>query len=116
VLALSPVTDMHFEKYGAFERRGRGNPLADASVVIFERACYLPRWADWENPYASPMLGPLTDLPPNLAFAERCQQAGVPTTLYFRPDMPHAFHTHHDVLGAEAGAANTAIVPFLRVG
>lgn len=129
VLALSPATDMHFENYEAYERLGRGNPLADASVLVFERSCYLPCRADWENPYASPMFGRLTGLPPvfvlaggqdplheeNLAFARKCQEAGVATTLYFRPDMPHAFYTHHDVLAAEADAANAAIAAFLKV-
>ncbi len=95
MLVLSPATEMDFEKYEAFERLGRGNPLADASVLVFERPCYLPRRADWENPYASPMLGRLNGLPPvfvlaggqdplhegNLAFAKRCQQVDMPTTL-----------------------------------
>jgi acetyl esterase/lipase len=129
VLALSPATDMHFEKYPAFERLGTGNPLADASVLVFQRSCYLPR-ADWENLYASPMLGRLADLPPvfilaggqdplheeNLTFAAKCRDAGATTTLHYRSDMPHAFHTHHDVLAAEADAANSAIAAFLKAG
>lgn len=128
VLALSPATDMHFEKYAAFERLGRGNPLADASVLVFQRSCYLRSRADWESPYASPILGRLTGLPPvfvlaggqdplheeNLAFAGKCREAAVATTLHFRADMPHAFHTHHDVLAAEADAANAAIAAFLE--
>jgi acetyl esterase len=128
VAALSPATDMHFETYPAFERLGRDNPIADPGVLAFQRACYLPRRVDWENPYASPMLGRLSDLPPsfvlaggqdplheeNLVFARKCQAAGVPTTLYFRSDLPHAFHTHHDVLPAEADEANAALAAFLK--
>jgi acetyl esterase len=129
VLALSPATDMHFEKYAAFDRLGRGNPIADVSILAFQRSCYLPRLADWDNPCASPMLGRLAGLPPvfvlaggqdplhedNLAFAAKCRDARVATTLYFKADLPHAFHTHHDVLGAEADAANAAIAAFLKV-
>ncbi|UYN97741.1 MAG: alpha/beta hydrolase fold domain-containing protein [Enhydrobacter sp.] len=126
IAALSPATDMHFEDYPAFERLGRGNPIADPSVLAFQRACYLSR-ADWQNPYASPMLGRLEALPllfilaggqdplheENLVFARKCEAAGVPTTVYYQPDLPHAFHTHHDVLPAEADAANAAIAAFL---
>jgi acetyl esterase len=130
IAALSPATDMHFESYPAFERLGRDNPIADPSVLAFQRACYLPQRADWESPYASPMLGRLGNLPPvfvlaggqdplheeNLAFARKCEAAGVPMTLHFRPDLPHAFHTHHDVLPAEADAANAALAAFLVAG
>ena len=52
----------------------------------------------------------------NLAFAGKCREAAVATTLHFRADMPHAFHTHHDVLAAEADAANAAIAAFLKAG
>jgi acetyl esterase/lipase len=111
-LALSPATDMHFEHYPEFER-----------------ACYLDR-AQWEDPRTSPMLGRLAGLPPvfvlvggqdplheeNLVFERKCREAGMVTTLHFRPDLPHAFHTHHDVLGVEADAANDAIAAFLEAG
>jgi acetyl esterase/lipase len=128
VAALSPATDMHFEDYSAFERLGRGNPIADPGVLAFQRACYLPHRADWENPLASPMLGRLSGLPPafvlaggqdplhedNLAFAQRCAEVAVATTLHYRPALPHAFHTHHDVLPVEADAANAALAAFLE--
>jgi acetyl esterase len=127
VLALSPVTDFYFENYEAIERLGVGNPLADMSLLAFERFCYLPHRPDWDNPLASPMLGKLETLPnlfvlagghdplheENLKFARMCEAAGVPTTVHFDPDMPHSFHTHHDVVPGHADAANQAIVRFL---
>ncbi len=103
-LLIYPVTQYSFdtESYREYER---GYGLSKEEMVWFWHH-YLPRAADGQNPYASPLLaGSLSHLPPALivtaecdvlrdeaeAYAARLQQAGVPVRLWRYDGMIHNF-------------------------
>ena len=128
LLALSPMMDLHMEKYPSVAHYGVGNPVADMSLLYFQRSCYLPDPQQWQNPYASPLYGDLTTFPPTLvvcgtadalyddnrAFMDRCRQAEVTLHTHIAKDMPHSFFTQMEVIPKIAGQANNKIATFLQ--
>lgn len=127
LILLSPMMDLFMEKYPSLVEFGVGNPVADMSVVTFQRFCYAPDQKDWLSPYASPLYGDLAQLPPlllvvggedplrddNLAFAEACKKAGAAIELSFFERMPHSFFNHIVELPDECDKAFQAIAKFI---
>ena len=99
-VVLSPVTDVTMS--GDSIRRNDGHdPMFTAATFAALAPLYLPREEDRKDPYASPLFGDLTDLPPvllivgsselllddSVRFACKCPSA----TLTVWHDMPHVF-------------------------
>jgi acetyl esterase/lipase len=104
IVALSPWTDLALT--GASLRSNAvADPLANAAVAASLAAAYLAG-ADPRNPYASPLNGDPTGLPPSLIqvgsdeillddavrMAERMRRAGCEVALEIWPRMPHVWH------------------------
>lgn len=112
IVPLCPMMDMHMERYASVIEYGIANPLADMSLLAFQRFCYVPDSSLWRSAYVSPIYGDLAVLPKtllisaghdalrddNLAFADACLQAGVDIDSYCFDAMPHSFFTHPNEL------------------
>jgi epsilon-lactone hydrolase len=110
VVALSPWTDLACT--GPSLSRNAGiDPFLDANGIPPIAECYLAG-ADPRHPYASPLYGDPTDLPPALIqvgsdevlrddasrMAERLRAAGCPVVLEIWPRMPHVWHLFASVM------------------
>lgn len=129
LLALCPMMDFFMEQYPSLLEFGVGNPLADMSIIAFQRFCYLPNQADWRSPYASPVNGSLKKLPEtlvliagedplrddNLAFVAACKKAGAEIIVELFPGMPHSFFNHADVLPKQCEQAMKKVLNFLSL-
>jgi acetyl esterase/lipase len=127
LLALSPMMDMHMERYPSLARLGVGNPLADMSIIAFQRFCYVPDATLWTSPYVSPLYGALNMLPrtlvisgdddplcdDNLAFVKACQRAGTKIQSEHFKNMPHSFFTHADAVPQQAAHAIKIMTEFI---
>jgi acetyl esterase/lipase len=125
VAALSPWTDLALT--GASLRRNLvADPFLDANGIPPIAACYLAG-ADPRHPYASPLYGDLTGLPPALiqvgsdevllddatGMAQRLRAAGCEVALEVWPRMPHVWHLFATVM-PEARRAIARVGAFAR--
>jgi hypothetical protein len=121
VVVLSPVTDLTMS--GDSIRRNDGHdPMFTAAMFETLAPLYLPRKEERKDPYASPLFGDLTGLPPmllivgsselllddSIRFARRCSSA----TLTVWHDMPHVFAAFPFL--PEANDAVTRICAFVN--
>lgn len=111
-LLIYPVTDANFET-GSYQDNATGYMLTQAAMRWFWDA-YLPSSAEARNPYAAPLHGDLTRLPPAFvstaefdplrdegeAYAHKMQAAGVPVTLKRYEGMIHGFVRRTDLYDA----------------
>src|SRR5262249_1152931 len=115
IVVISPWTDLAVT--GASCRAGESDPMLNSDDLAPIAAQYLAG-ADARTPYASPLYGDPTGLPPTLIqvgsdeilrddsvrMAERMRQAGCDVTLEVWPRMPHVWHAFAPLL-PEAGQA-----------
>jgi acetyl esterase/lipase len=124
-VALSAWTDLALT--GASLRlNAAADPMLNAEDLPKLAACYLAS-ADPRDPYASPLYGDATGLPPTLIqagsdeilhddstrMADRLRAAGCEVELEIWPRMPHAWHLFAPVL-PEARRAIERIGAFVR--
>jgi len=103
-VALSPWTDLAFTG-ASMQRNAQADPMIRGNEGSALASCYLAG-ADPRTPYASPLYGDPTGLPPTLIqvgsdevllddsvrMAERMRAAGCEVELEIWPRMPHAWH------------------------
>jgi acetyl esterase/lipase len=125
-VAISPLTDL---KASGDSMRTR----ADLEIIlrpgaVEEAATWYLNGESREHPYASPLYGDLTGLPPLLLqagdaevllddstrFAKKAELAGVDVTLEIWPEMPHVWHVFAGFL-PEADQAIARIGKWLQV-
>jgi acetyl esterase/lipase len=120
---ISPWTDLKIS--GASAERAN-DPVVSAKALRMMAKTYLAG-ADAATPYASPLYGDLTGLPPlhiqvgtreallddSLRFIERARRAGLDVTCLSHRDVAHMW-IFHNVAMPEAQAAFVAIGTFLR--
>ena len=104
IVALSPWTDLALSG-ASLRRNAAADPMQNAADVPYLAGLYLAG-ADPHNPYASPLYGDPTGLPPSLIqvggdeillddavrMAERMRKAGCEVALEIWPRMPHVWH------------------------
>ena len=102
--ALSPWTDLALTGH-SLQRNAKADPMIRSDEAPRLASCYLAG-ADPRTPYASPLYGDPTGLPPTLIqvgsdevllddsvrMAERMRAAGCQVELEIWPRMPHAWH------------------------
>jgi monoterpene epsilon-lactone hydrolase len=124
-VALSPWTDLAMTGK-SLQRNAAKDPMENPDDVPYLAACYLGD-GDARNPYASPLYGDPTGLPPTLIqvgsdeillddsvrMAERMKAAGCHVELEVWPRMPHVWHAFAPVM-PEAKRAIVRIGEFLR--
>ena len=125
IVAMSPWTDLAVT--GASVRRNaRADPMINADDVPHLASRYLDG-ADPRHPYASPLYGDPTGLPPTLIqvggdevllddsvrMAARLREAGVEAQLEIWPRMPHVFQSFSSIL-PEARRAIGRIGAFIQ--
>jgi len=127
ILCLSTFSDHYFERYPSMLALGIGSPYVEMSVIAFIRAFYVPNVKDWANPYASPIYGELSMMPPtcvlvgmddplrddNLAFAGKLKDANNSVNILTYEKMPHSFFTYPDVLPHPSEKACQDIIKFI---
>jgi monoterpene epsilon-lactone hydrolase len=125
IVALSPWTDLALTG-DSLRRNAASDPMQNAADLPFLAAQYLAG-ADPRDPYASPLYGDPTGLPPSLIqvgsdeilrddavrMAERMRGAGCAVELEIWPRMPHVWHAFAWVL-PEARRAIERIGAFVR--
>jgi acetyl esterase/lipase len=125
VVALSPWTDLALTG-ASLTRNAVADPFLDANGIPPIARCYLAG-ADPRHPYASPLYGDPTGLPPALIqvggdevlrddatrMADRLRAAGCEVALEVWPRMPHVWHLFASVM-PEARHAITRIGAFVR--
>jgi epsilon-lactone hydrolase len=125
IVALSPWTDLALT--GASLRKNAvADPIGNAAAAAFLAGLYLAG-ADPHNPYASPLYGDPTGLPPSLIqvgsdeilrddavrMADRMRIAGCEVALEIWPRMPHVWHAFAPMI-PEALRAIARIGAFVR--
>jgi epsilon-lactone hydrolase len=125
VVALSPWTDLALTG-ASLSRNAVADPFLDANGIPPIAECYLAG-ADPRHPYASPLYGDPTGLPPALIqvgsdevlrddatrMAERLRAAGCEVALEIWPRMPHVWHLFASMM-PEGRRAITRIGNFVR--
>jgi epsilon-lactone hydrolase len=125
LVAMSPWTDLAVTGESV-RRNARADPMINADDVPHLASRYLDG-ADPRHPYASPLYGDPTGLPPTLIqvggdevllddsvrMAARLREAGVEVQLEIWPRMPHVFHSFSSIL-PEARRAIRGIGAFVR--
>lgn len=125
VVALSPWTDLALTGQ-SLRHNAAADPFLDAEGIPPVAACYLAG-ADPRHPYASPLYGDPTGLPPALIqvgsdevlrddatrMAERLTAAGCKVALEIWPRMPHVWHLFGPMM-PEAQRAIARIGAFVR--
>jgi len=125
LVAMSPLTDLAATG-DSLKRNVRADPMQCAEDVPFFAAAYLAG-ADARDPYASPLYGDPTGLPPtliqvgsdevlcddSLRMAERMRAAGCTVELEVWPRMPHVFQAFATIM-PEARRAIARIGLFIR--
>lgn len=125
VVALSPWTDLALTG-GSLTRNAVADPFLDANGIPPIAECYLAG-ADPRHPYASPLYGDPTGLPPALIqvggdevlrddatrMADRLRAARCEVALEVWPRMPHVWHLFASVM-PEARRAIARIGAFVR--
>lgn len=124
IVAMSPWTDLAITGHSA--KPGARDPMLRAADVAYLAQQYLAG-ADPRNPYASPLYGDLSGLPPSLLqvggdeilrddavrMAQKLNKAGSPATLEIWRRMPHVWHAFAPIM-PEARQAIARIGDFLR--
>jgi len=124
-VALSPWTDLVMTGK-SLQRNAAKDPMENPDDVPYLARCYLGD-GDPRHPYASPLYGDPTGLPPTLIqvgsdeillddsvrMAERMKAAGCHVELEIWPRMPHVWHAFAPVM-PEAKRAIARIGEFLR--
>jgi acetyl esterase/lipase len=124
-VALSPWTDLAMTG-DSLQRNSAADPMENPDDIPYLVACYLGD-GDPRNPYASPLYGDLTGLPPSLIqvgsdeilrddsvrMAERMRAAGCEVELEVWPRMPHIWHAFAPVM-PEARQAIARVGAFVR--
>jgi acetyl esterase/lipase len=124
-VALSPWTDLAMTG-NSLQRNAANDPMENPDDVPYLVACYLGD-SDPRNPYASPLYGDPTGLPPTLIqvgsdeillddsvrMAERMRKAGCAADLEIWTRMPHVWHAFAPVM-PEARRAIARIGAFVR--
>lgn len=124
-VALSPWTDLAMTGK-SLQRNAASDPMENPDDVPYLVACYLGD-GDPRNPYASPLYGDPTGLPPSLIqvgsdeillddsvrMAARMKAAGCQAELEIWPRMPHVWHAFAPVM-PEARRAIARIGAFVR--
>lgn len=125
IVVMSPWTDLAITG-ASIRRNARADPMLDADAVPRIASCYLAG-ADPRHPYASPLYGDLSGLPPvlvqvgsdeilfddSMRMAARLCDAGVAARLEIWPRMPHVFQSFCPIL-PEARRALRRIGAFVR--
>jgi monoterpene epsilon-lactone hydrolase len=125
IVAMSPWTDLAVTGESVW-RNARSDPMLNADDVPHLASRYLAG-ADPHHPYASPLYGDPTGLPPTLIqvggdeillddsvrMAARLRDAGVAVQLEIWPRMPHVFQSFSSIL-PEARCAIRRIGTFVR--
>jgi epsilon-lactone hydrolase len=125
IVAMSPWTDLAVTG-GSVRRNARADPMLNADDVPHLAARYLAG-ADPRHPYASPLYGDPSGLPPTLIqvggdeillddsvrMTARMRDAGVAAHLEIWPRMPHVFQSFSSIL-PEARSAIGRIGAFVR--
>lgn len=125
IVGMSPWTDLALTG-ASLRRNARADPMLNADDVPDLAKRYLAG-ADPRDPYASPLYGDPTGLPPTLIqvgsdeilrddsvrMAERMRAAGCEVSLEIWPRMPHVWHGFVSVM-PEARAAIARIGAFVR--
>jgi acetyl esterase/lipase len=123
--ALSPWTDLSLSG-DSIRRNAEADPMLNAMHAKFLADCYLGG-ADPAQPYASPLFGDHTGLPPSLiqvgddeilhddaaSMADRMRRAGCTAELEIWPRMPHVWQIYARFL-PEARQAIERIGSFAR--
>lgn len=124
-ICLSPWNDLTGTAK-SLETNASVDPTVTKESLDFFAGEYLGE-EDAQNPYASPLFGDLTGLPPLLIqvgseevllddavlLAERAKEAGVPATLEVWDEMIHVWHRYYPIL-QEAREANARIGEYVR--
>jgi len=124
-ICLSPWNDLTGTAK-SLETNASVDPTVTKESLDFFAGEYLGE-EDAQNPYASPLFGDFTGLPPLLiqvgsvevllddavVLAERAKEAGVSVTLEIWDEMIHVWHRYHPVL-QEAREANARIGEYVR--
>ena len=111
----------------AFDLFAPDDPVIDALVMEYFRACYAPEPAQWDDPFVSPLRGDLSGFPPacvviggidplrddGVLFAEKLRTAGREVDEQFYAGMPHDFMMWVPALDAAQPAVD-AMCSFLR--
>jgi acetyl esterase/lipase len=125
VVALSPWTDLALTG-ASLTRNAVADPFLDANGIPPIAECYLAG-ADPRHPYASPLYGDPTGLPPALIqvggdevlrddatrMADRLRAGGCEVALEVWPRMPHVWHLFASVM-PEARRAIVRVGAFVR--
>ncbi|MGD9614804.1 MAG: alpha/beta hydrolase [Alphaproteobacteria bacterium] len=125
IVAMSPWTDLAVTGASVC-RNARADPMLNAGDVPYLASRYLAG-ADPRHPYASPLYGDPSGLPPTLIqvggdeillddsvrMAARMREAGVDIRLEIWPRMPHVFQSFSSIL-PEARRAIGRIGAFVR--
>ena len=125
-VALSPWTDLAMTG-NSLQRNGAADPMENPDDIPYLAACYLGDGGDPRNPYASPLYGDPTGLPPALIqvggdeillddsvrMAEGMRAAGCEVELEIWPRMPHVWHAFAPVM-PEARQAIARVGAFVR--
>jgi epsilon-lactone hydrolase len=125
VVALSPWTDLALTG-ASLSKNAVIDPFLDANGIPPIAECYLAG-ADPRHPYASPLYGDPTGLPPALIqvgsdevlrddatrMADRLRAAGCEVALEVWPRMPHVWHLFASMM-PEAGRAIARVGSFIR--
>jgi epsilon-lactone hydrolase len=124
-VALSPWTDLAMTG-NSLQRNAAADPMENPDDIPYLVACYLGDH-DPRDPYASPLYGDPTGLPPTLLqvgsdeilvddsarMTTRMKAAGCKVELEIWPRMPHVWHAFAPVM-PEARRAITRIGAFVR--
>jgi epsilon-lactone hydrolase len=125
-VALSPWTDLAMTG-NSLQQNGAADPMENPDDIPYLAACYLGDGGDPRNPYASPLYGDPTGLPPTLIqvggdeillddsvrMAEGMRAAGCEVELEVWPRMPHVWHAFAPVM-PEARQAIARVGAFVR--
>ncbi len=125
-VALSPWTDLAMTG-NSLQQNGAADPMENPDDIPYLAACYLGDGGDPRNPYASPLYGDPTGLPPTLIqvggdeillddsvrMAEGMRAAGCEVELEIWPRMPHVWHAFAPVM-PEARQAIARVGAFVR--
>jgi monoterpene epsilon-lactone hydrolase len=125
-VALSPWTDLAMTG-NSLQQNGAADPMENPDDIPYLAACYLGDSGDPRNPYASPLYGDPTGLPPTLIqvggdeillddsvrMAEGMRAAGCEVELEVWPRMPHVWHAFAPVM-PEARQAIARVGAFVR--
>ncbi|MEH6471899.1 MAG: alpha/beta hydrolase [Halopseudomonas sp.] len=125
-VALSPATDFTGQSPSMKTKAGI-DPIVNPIALTMLDPIYLRGAVALDHPYASPLFGDLSQLPPlliqvgemevllddSVRFAEQAKQQGSDVTLQQWPDMPHVFQGFAPVL-PQASDAIEKIAAFIK--